>query len=219
MKIKFITILTILFFAGLGCNSDQKKSSSQPTPATRPNISKTEKIPGANKKPLIQIEQLISNQGYINILFNIVEQGRQDGYLVNKIQAMSKSDTLELIVHLKEDAPAGLADGKPEDRLLVDGIIFESTGPKSDRLLVALAQKYKINAEKLVMKSRQILTCANLNKTAVDYESGTPKFKIFLGDGSEVAELYVNFDFKKLTISLNEKDPQYREALINLLKE
>ncbi len=211
---RLITGLIILSLGYLGCNSKDAKPSKESRPAPT-SVPAPAKQPAPTGQPLIQIERLLSNEGYINIPLNIVEQTSKDGYLVNRIQAMSKNDTLELLVSLKE----GLTAESSENKFLVDGIVFESTGPKSDRLLTALAQKYQINSGKLTMKSKQVLTCVNLNKTAVDYQSGTPKFKIFLGGEGEVAELYVNFDFKKSIIFLNEKDPQYRDALINLLKK
>ena len=202
----------MLSFVCFSCNSNDSKSINKPKPTNAPTIS-------INGKSLIQVDHLLSNEGYINIPLNIVEQTRKDGYLVNRIQAMFKDDLLELIVSLKEGVPAGMVDDAPENIFLMDGIIFESTGPSSDELLTILAQKYQINAGRLTMKSKQVFTCANLNKIPVDYESGTPKFKIFLEGGTEVAELYVNFDFKNATISLNEKDPQYRNAVIKLLGE
>ena len=202
----------MLSFVGFSCNSNDAK--------THKNTKSTSQVMATkNGKPLIRVDQLLSNEGFINIPLNIVEQTSKDGYLVNRLQAMFKDDLLELIVSLKEGVPAGFEDGVPKNTFLVDGIIFESTGLNSDRLLTTLAQKYQINSGKLTMKSKQVFTCANLNNTAVDYQSGNPKFKIFLDGGTEVAELYVNFDFKKSTISLNEKDPQYRDGVINLLGE
>jgi len=53
----------------------------------------------------------------------------------------------------------------------------------------------------------------------LNYKSGNPGFKIFLEDENDYAEVYVNFDFKKSTISLSEKDPEYRSALIKLLAQ
>jgi len=212
---RLIIVLIMLSFVCISCNSKDSKSAnnSKPTsPAIQQTASKTE-------KPLVQIDQLLSNEGFINIPLNIVEQHNKDGYLINRVMAMSKNDTLELIVSLKEGLPIGLGDGAPENRFIGDGIIFESTGLKSDQLLTALAQKYEINSGRLTMKPRQAFICVNLNATAVDYQSGTPKFKIFLKDQREVAELYVNFDFKNSIIFLNEKDPQYRNALINIMKK
>ena len=207
---RLITGLVILTFFFYSCNPKESRSSKNSELTSQLQPTKT-------GKPLIQIDRLLTNEGYNNIPLNIVAQTSQDGYLVNKIQAMSKSDTLELIVSLKEGIPAG--DEGSGNGLLTDGIIFESTGTKSDRLLTALAQKYQLNSGKLTMKSKQAFTCANLNDAPVDYQSGTPKFKIFIGNKQEVAELYVNFDFKKSIVFLNEKDPQYRDALLNLLKE
>ncbi len=209
---KFITAFIILSLSLLGC----KNQNSKPSNESGSTLNNQPKVSVATES-LVQLDNVLSNEGFINLPLNIVEQRHQDGYVLYTIQAMSKNDLLELIVGLKEGVPAG--DGAPENKFLVDGIIFESTGPKSDQLLTTLAQKYQLNSGKLIMKDRQVFTCTNLNKTPVDYQSGTPKFKIFLKNRRETAELYINFDFKNSIISLNEKDPQYRTALINLLKE
>ncbi len=209
---RLIIGLIILSFVCFSCNSNDTKTTNNTASTSQPKTTKT-------TKPLIQIDQLLSNEGYINIPLNIVEQTTKDGYLVNRVQAMYKDDLLELLVSLKENVPAGFVDEMPKNTFLVEGIIFESTGPKSDRLLTTLAQKYQINTGKLTMKSKQVFTCANFNRTPIDYKSGNPKFKIFLEGGGEVAELYVNFDFKKSLVYLNEKDPQYREGVIKLLGE
>lgn len=194
------------------CNSNEAKTQKNTKPKSQVMATK-------DGTPLIQVDHVLSNEGFINVPLNIVEQTSKDGYLVNRLQAMFKDDLLELMVSLKEDVPAGFEGGVPKNNFVVDGIIFESTGSSSDRLLTTLAQKYQINSGNLTMKSKQVFTCVNLNETAVDYQSGNPKFKIFLEGEKEVAELYINFDFKKSTISFNEKDPNYRDRIINLMGE
>jgi len=96
---------------------------------------------------------------------------------------------------------------------------FESMGQSSDRLLNFMAIAYKSNLKNMVMKEKQVFTCANLNTEDLDYEKGKGKFKIFLEseDGSEAAELFVNFNFKSNEIWLSEKDMDYREPLLKLL--
>ncbi len=98
-----------------------------------------------------------------------------------------------------------------------EGIIFESTGSASNAFFNVLAMKYGLTQQNLTIKNKQLFTCANLNKKPIDYKKGMAKFKIFLEDDTDDAELFVTFDFKNSTISLSEKDPVYRQSLIRLM--
>ncbi len=172
-----------------------------------------------NLKQINSIDMIVETDGFWDLPFTIVEQTNTNGYLSNKIQAITQNDTLELLISLKEGVPPGFVNGVPKNMFLEEGIIFESTGSKSNKLLNVLAQKYGLNQDDLSIKEKQIFTCANLNQEPIDYKKGTPKFKIFLEDETQSAELFVNFDFKNSIISLSEKDPEYRSSLINLMKK
>ncbi|MBK9256859.1 MAG: hypothetical protein IPM42_15360 [Saprospiraceae bacterium] len=175
--------------------------------------------PKAPTIKIVNIDNLSENEGFIDIPFTIVQQNVENGYLKNKIQAISENDTLELLISLKEGIPPGFVNGVPQNMFVNEGIIFESTGERSNLLFKKLSKKYGVQADNLKIKDKQIFTCANLNQEPINYKSGTPKFKIFMEDEMENAELFVNFDFKNATISFSEKDPEYRVALINLMKQ
>lgn len=181
--------IVILLFLS-SCKSSEKESSS---------------------KPVIHIDKIVEAEGFLDLPFTIVSQERIGEYYENKIQAINQGDTLELVVKLKKNIPSNL--------FLEAGIIFESTGTKSDKLFRVLAEKYGLAQNDLRIKEKQVFTCANLNQGTVDFKSGTARFKVFMEDQSQNAELYVNFDFLNSQIFLAEKDPDYRIPLISLMKK
>jgi hypothetical protein len=167
---------------------------------------------------LINLDEVEEFEGFVDLPFSIVEQIKKDGYQQNKVQAIAKGDTLEMVISLKLGIPPGYVNGVPKNVFINDGIMIESTGSRSDKLLQYLNARYGLVTQDLRLRDKQVLTCANLNRKPVNYNSGTPKFKVFLEKESEYAEMYVNFDFVTSTISFNEKDPGYRQSLINLMK-
>ena len=173
----------------------------------------------SKSRAIVDIDNIEENEGFLDIPMTIVKQSNQNGYLQNTVRALSKSDTLELMISLKEEIPPGFVNGVPKNLFVQDGIIFESTGTKSNNFLNLLAMKYGLNQSNLQIKNKQIFTCANLTQNPINYKTGSPKFKIFLEDEADNAELFVNFYFKNATISLSEKDPDYRSSLINLMKK
>lgn len=195
---KLIPYSVIVIFLFISCNSSHNTASS---------------------KQINSIDTIVETEGFLDLPFTIVEQTTTNGYVSNKIQAIAQNDTLELLISLKEGVPPGFVNGVPKNMFLEDGIIFESTGSKSNTLFNVLAQKYGLSQNDLSIKERQVFTCANLNQNPIDYKKGTAKFKIFLEDEAQYAELFVNFDFKKSIIALSEKDPDYRSSLINLMKK
>ncbi len=174
----------------------------------------------ANKSTVLSnLETISEDEGYLDIPFTIVDSKFINGYKQNKVQAIHQNDTLELLISLKKDIPAGFVNGVPKNMFVNEGVIFESTGERSDKLLTSLSEKYGLDNGSIAIKQTQRFACANLNQTPVDYNTGTPKFKIFLESENDYAELFLNFDFSKGLIFLNEKDPEYRNSLITLLKK
>lgn len=194
---KLASTLFLIVFLFISCNSPSASSS----------------------KKIINLDKVADVDGFIDLPFTIVKQTSNNGFLTNTVQAVSKGDTVELLISLKEGVPSGFVDGVPKNMFLDEGIIFESTGFKSDKLLNVLASKYGMSENNMLIKDKQVFNCANLNQVPLDYKNGTCRFKIFLQDETQDAELFVNFDFKNSTISLNEKDIDYRTPLINLMKK
>lgn len=186
-------ILSILTLGLLGCKDDNQK--------------------------IIDLSNLKSTEAFIDVPLSIVETKELDDYFEYNTSATVNKDTVGIIIRLKKDIPAGFINGEPKNMFLNEGIQFISKGKESDNLLKFLSDKYELQNSNLALKDSQIFTCANLNQEKPNYKNGESRFKIFLEGEEDYSELFVNFNFAEKIISLNEKDEEYREPLIKLMKK
>ncbi len=191
MKIKLILLLLISSL--FGCNS---KNSN-----------------------IIDLSNLKPNEGFIDVPLSVVSTAVSENYYEYDVKAIVNNDTIGIIIKLKKNIPAGFVNGEPKNMFLSDGIEFVSKGIESDKLLGFLSKNYGLNESNTTIKDSQLFTCANLNESKTNYKTGESRFKIFLEGEEDYAELFVNFNFSKSIISLNEKDEEYREPLIKLMKK
>lgn len=171
-----------------------------------------------NDQKMIDITNITITEGFLDVPLSIIATKELDNYFEYDAMATFKTEKVGIIIRLKKDIPAGFIDGEPKNMFLNDGIEFISKGVESDLLLWFLSNRYGIKNEFIKLKDTQMFTCANLNEKKPDYKSGSSRFKIFLESDEEYAELFVNFDFSKGIIYLNEKDEEYRVPLIKLMK-
>ncbi|MUU78365.1 hypothetical protein [Winogradskyella endarachnes] len=170
-------------------------------------------------KPIIDLTNLEIVDGYVDVPLTIIESKELDSYYEYNSGAIVNKDTIGLIVRLKKDIPAGFVNGVPKNMFIGEGIQFVSKGKVSDNLLEFLSEKYGLQNDNLKLMDSQTFTCANLNQEKTNYKSGESRFKIFLEGEEDYSELFVNFNFAKGIVSLNEKDEEYRAPLIKLLKK
>ncbi len=166
---------------------------------------------------IIDLTNFKPTEGFVDIPLSIIETKEVDGYFEYNVGATVDKDTIGIRIKLKKNIAAGFVNGSPANVFLNDGIEFISKGNESDGLLQYMADKYEVQNNAISLKNSQIFTCANLNQEKTDYSNGESGFKIFLEEGKDYAELFVNFNFREGIISLNEKDNDYREPLIKLL--
>jgi len=186
-------LLSILTLGLLGCKNDNSK--------------------------IIDLTNLKSTEGFIDISLSIIESKESDKYIEYNTSATVNNDTIGIIVKLKKDIPAGFINGEPKNMFLKEGIEFISKGKESDNLLRFISEKYGFKNSNISIKDTQMFTCANLNQEKPNYKSGESRFKIFLEGEEDYSELFVNFNFTKRIVYLNEKDEEYREPLIKLMKK
>jgi len=172
-----------------------------------------------NKVNIIKLDALKTNKGWVDIPLSIIKEKKTKDYYEYLVRGTYKNDTLGMTVKLQTNLPAGIVNGELKNVFLDNGIAFVSNGAESNKLLRFIASKYGIPKTNLILKKEQLFNCANLNQSKPDYNKGISRFKIFLENKTESAELFVNFNFKEKIISFNEKDTGYRKPLINLLKE
>jgi len=172
------------------------------------------------KTNILDLSNLKSTEGWFDIPLSVTETEELNEYYEYTAKGILNNDTIGIKIRLKKNIPPGFVNGEPKNMFLEKGIEFISNGNESDRLLSFMASKYGVDKANLKFKKGQIFTCANLNQSKPNYKTGENKFKIFLeGHEEAYAELFVNFNFSEKVISFNEKDTEYREALIDLLKE
>lgn len=189
---KTLTITALILLTIVGCKTEQEQKVSN-------------------------LSNLYAVDGFIDFPFTITNTKEDKGYYQYTIKATVDNDTIGMLVSLKKDIKAGFVNGEPKNMFVDNGIKFTSIGEQSNRLLHFMRNKYNLPAKDNTLKQEQIFTCANLNQNAVDYKNGSSRFKIFLEDDEENAELFVNFNFAQKTINLNEKDNLYRPQLVRLL--
>jgi len=105
------------------------------------------------------------------------------------------------------------------DHVYRGGIHFLRSGPESDRLMTVLATLYGLPTEARRMVDSFSFTGIALHTDDVDMEIAPIKIKLFGNDGKDVPEDdYFESFFNLLMVEgfvfWNEKDPDYRRALI-----
>lgn len=170
---------------------------------------------------LIDITAKLANtDGFIDLILKITETGEYDNEYYYIARGNYKNQEVGLKIHLKKNISAGIVDNNFHNVFLKEGIRLQSIGMASDHLLTAMAELYGIDNQGLSLKSDlPALTCANLNQTDINYDQGEYRFKLFMETDDDSAELFVNFDFTKGYIHLDEKDMDYRMGVIEFLKD
>jgi hypothetical protein len=87
-------------------------------------------------------------------------------------------------------------------------------------LIEIISQLYNQPIVKEFSKERIYFTVFPLNQQKAKLVKGLYKFKLFYDDDNEknmYSELYLNTNFQKNLIELNEKDEEYRENIVKIL--
>lgn len=96
---------------------------------------------------------------------------------------------------------------------------LQSIGRDSDALLIAMDRLYETALHPAAMTAATKFSAITLEGDPRDPARGIVKIKLFFEPGDEegYAELYVNIDTRAARLYVNEKDPDYRTALIKAL--
>lgn len=158
---------------------------------------------------------------FVNLQLNIVETLNEENYYTYLAKGLYKGEEVGLKVSLKKGIPMGidLQTFNFANAFTKEGIKLQTIGATSDRLLNAMSILYKVYKEVNFRSDLDAFLCANLNDYPIDYSKGEYRFKIFMDRGDLNAELFVNFDFDRKLIHLDEKDINYRKDIIRFLSE
>jgi hypothetical protein len=106
-------------------------------------------------------------------------------------------------------------------QIYAGSIVLESIGAPSDVFVKSLAQEYKTKLRPAKMKEQVKVDGLALEGNPSNLNAGVVKIKIFFNSDSEkegeYAEAFLNLDMKNKQVQFNEKDEEYREAIMRAL--
>lgn len=179
----------------------------------------------ANGLPILD---QFSEEGFVDLVFQITEfKDDGEGYRFH-LAASHDAKQVGIGVEMVKGIQGGLHEDEDEELQLVaehvyrGGVKFFRSGVDSDELISALCVLYELRSENLRMVDNQTFTAIALHEGALDFETMPVKIKLFGNDEEhcsedEYFECFFNVDFASGLVFWNEKDPDYREPLVNAL--
>lgn len=162
-----------------------------------------------------------SEEGFIDCTFRILNKVSSERQYRFHLTAWHNGETVGFDVVVVKGI-RGAFDGGMEliaDHVYYDGVRFLRSGPQSDRLMTVLAGLYEFPPNTRRMLDAFSFTAIALHQDNVDMESEAIRIKIYGNDGKEMDEddyfeSFFNLDLGFGFVFWNEKDPDYRDALI-----
>jgi len=110
------------------------------------------------------------------------------------------------------------------DHVYYDGVTFMRSGSESDRLMMVLAERYGLPREQRHMVDRFSFTAIAIHQYDVEMEVEPISIKLFGNDGEDMSEevyfeSFFKLDLPSKLVYWEEKDPEFREPLINALSD
>lgn len=175
----------------------------------------------ANGNPILD---QFSEEGFVDLVFRIHDLFEADGYYRFHMAASYDEQPLGVNVEVRK----GIGPGFDNDMKLIPehvyhhGVRFHRSGHESDRLIATIAKLYGLEVKPEQMVATESFTAIALHQGDKDMESEPVKIKIFGNDGPEdneenYYESFFNLDLKHGFVFWNEKDQEYRQALVRSL--
>lgn len=173
-----------------------------------------------------------------------IKTGREGGFVdievpfIRSASIQGDGSTLGIVVEF-----GGLFNGKPVKYVLLvprewddaplpglhldptpkaSGLAFRAAEDGSVEFLQMLAALYGLPQKGRNPKEFVVVQALALGGIPEPLETGSLETKVFFRGDSAVqgnAELYVHIDFTRRVVRLNEKDPEYRSAIVEALSE
>lgn len=163
-----------------------------------------------------------SEEGFVDCVFRITNFEPSESHFTFHLSASSEGSIVGFNVALLKEIKAGLDEESNliQEHVYFEGVVFQRSGPESDRLIDQLAKLYGLNRKGRQMRSREAYTAIALHQGNIDLSHQPIKLKLF-GREEEGDDLYnesfFNVDLPNGIVFWNEKDQEYREALIRAL--
>jgi hypothetical protein len=172
-----------------------------------------------NGDPLL--EQL-SEEGFIDCTFRILNlissEHKHRFHLAASYDGQTVGFDVELVKGIRGAFDNEMENLIPE-HVYRESIRFLRSGPESDRLIMALAALYALSSKPRLMVDSFSFTGIALHKDDVDMEFEPITIKLFGNDAEDMPEddyfeSFFKLDLSSRLVFWNEKDPEYRDALI-----
>ncbi len=170
---------------------------------------------------LIEINSRVQDE-FQDIVLSVVEselKNTEDYELI--VKGKYNGQTVGLKIKIKDKLKAGLAnggmDGFDTTAVALNGVSFHSIGEESDNLIKILSKLYEYPSSKPFTKNEISFDMFSLNGEQADLSKGYFKFKLFFDPYDSLglySELFLNVNLPKNEVEINEKDFEYREAIV-----
>ncbi len=163
-----------------------------------------------------------SGQYNKSLFLSIVDQTEQDTSFLYTVKGAFNGDTVGFYVSLDKEIPAGIdAEGSATmDGFKTGSIKFLRSGDESDRFIAVLASIWETEPAGNSFSAEAVLPLVfSSNNKAVDFSKpATHNFKLFFDpDAAEPGEIFFTHDTYHQRIELQEKDPAYRQIILDAL--
>lgn len=170
--------------------------------------------------PLSEINSNTSGPDFMDITLVMSNDQKTDSSHIYSAQGLHNGVQVGFIIEIKSNIPAGISgnDDISQSGFSQNAVSFRSSGKESDDFIKALAELYKIPFPDHFTNKPMSFTVFSLNDKIADLDkNGKYKLKVFMDDDDIYGEIFLNIDTDKRLIELNEKDIEYRPAIIRFL--
>lgn len=165
-----------------------------------------------------------SEEGYIDCIFMVEDLKQDNEFYYFNLRASHNGNIVGMGVKLVKNVKPGLDKDMSliKQHVYYRGVTFSSLGKISDQLITSISNLYGFNNRKFSMVPEETYTAIALQDKNTDLEVNSVRFKIFGRDQEPFIEenyyeSFLNVDLKNGIVAWNEKDPDYREALVRAL--
>jgi hypothetical protein len=167
-----------------------------------------------------------SEEGFVDCVFRITDLVENPSTYRFRMIASYKGERVGMEVTVVKGIQAGMDAEMAliKDHVYRQGVIFSRTGPESDRLIKALSIMYRKQMSGVQMVESESFTAIALHQGPVDMTKEPIKLKLFGRDRptdkeDDYYEAFFNLDLKNGFVFWNEKDQEYRTALLRALSK
>jgi hypothetical protein len=161
-----------------------------------------------------------SEDGFVDMVFTVIKQDMKSSVpFTFDISSNAEENEVSLRISLGKEWEQTTLDGKIVT--FKGDVTISRIDRRSDRFIQFMDRAYNTNIIPKGIKERIIFTGISLDGDPRYPRSKPLKIKLFYEnqDGSEYAEAYLNINLSQSKVWLNEKDPEYRRALVIAFKK